>query len=52
MYTQNLLKDIERVIENIFLIKILNTKLNEFKIFKKILKNILSHSFIISNMEL
>ena len=35
MYTQNLLKDIERVIENIFLIKILNTKLNEFKIFKK-----------------
>ena len=34
-YTQNLLKDIERVIENIFLIKILNTKLNEFKIFKE-----------------
>lgn len=34
-YIQNLLKDIERVIENIFLIKILNTKLNELKTFKE-----------------
>ena len=45
VFSQNLVQDIQRVIDNLFLIKILNTKKIEFKVFQNNIENFSKSQF-------